>query len=431
MGILPTLILTCGAWTMPERRELPTNTLPGRHVRKLAFCMMGCALLISVAACDKGKPAQQAPLIEVVDVVQKDVPVYVEWVGSVEGSVNATIRAQVSGYLMKQNYREGDFVKKGKALFEIDPRTFQAALDQAAGNLANAQAQWDTAKANLKRIRPLAEKKALSQRDLDNAVGQELSTAAAVQSAKAAVDKARLELDFTKITSPIDGVAGLAQAQIGNLVGPTSTSPLTTVATVDPIKVYIPLSEQQYLWHVEKQKQNKNQKITPELFLADGSLYPHKGQFALADNQIDPKTGTIKVAALFPNPGNILRPGLFARVRAHVETKQGALLIPQRSVSELQGRYQVAVVGSDNKIDIRTVKAAERIDKLWVIDEGLKPGERVVSEGVQKVRPGMTVQIKPAGAEQKKPDEAKPAGEKPAPPPAKPEEKPAAAPEKR
>jgi membrane fusion protein (multidrug efflux system) len=415
---------------MTADRELLTNARIDRSLSTFALCMMGCALVLSLSGCDKGKPAPQAPLVEVVDVVQKDVPVYVEWVGSVEGSVNATIRAQVSGYLMKQNYREGDFVKKGKALFEIDPRTFQAALDQAEGNLANAQAQWDTAKANLKRIRPLAEKKALSQRDLDNAVGQELSAAAAVQSAKAAVDKARLDLDFTKITSPIDGVAGLAQAQIGNLVGPNSTTPLTTVATVDPIKVYIPLSEQQYLWHVEKQKQNKNRTVTPELFLSDGSLYPHKGQFALADNQIDPKTGTIKVAALFPNPGNILRPGLFARVRAHVETKQGALLVPQRSVSEIQGRYQVAVVGSDNKIDIRTVKAAERVDTLWVIDEGLKPGERVVSEGVQKVRPGMTVRIKTAGPEQKKPEEAKPAGA-PTGAPAKSEEQPAAAPRKR
>jgi membrane fusion protein (multidrug efflux system) len=249
-----------------------------------------------------------------------------------------------------------------------------------------------------------------------------------MQSAKAAVDKARLDLNFTKIISPIDGIAGLAQAQIGNLVGP-GTAPLTTVATVDPIKVYVPLSEQQYLQHSQNRKQNNSHKVSLELYLADGSLYKHKGTFAFADNQIDPKTGTIKVAALFPNPGNVLRPGLFARVRAHVMTKEGALLVPQRSVTELQGRFQVAVVGGDSKVDIRTVKAAERVDKLWVIDEGLKPGERIVFEGVQKVRPGMPVQIKPAGADQKKPEDTKPAGD--APPAAKPGDKPAAAPEKR
>lgn len=386
-------------------------------------------MLLLISGCDKGpKAGPPTPLVEVVDVVQKDVPIYLEWIGSVEGSVNATIQAQVSGYLMKQTYKEGDFVKKGKALFEIDPRPFQAALDQAEGNLAKAQAQWDTAQANLKRIKPLAEKKALSQRDLDNAVGAELSAAANVQSAKAAVDKARLDLNFTKIVSPIDGIAGLAQAQIGNLVGPGS-APLTTVATVDPIKVYVPLSEQQYLHHRDEQKKRKGQKITLQLYLADGSLYPHKGSFALADNQIDPKTGTIKVAALFPNPESLLRPGLFARVRAHVTTKEGALLVPQRSVTELQGGYQVAVVGSDLKVDVRTVKAAERVEKLWVIDEGLKPGERVVFEGVQKVRPGMTVQVKPTGSEPKKPEDAKPAGD--ASPAAKPGDKPAAAPEKR
>lgn len=415
------------------------------------FSMSGCRAILFIVftlaisvGCDKGpKTGPPTPLVEVVDVVQKDVPVYVEWIGSVEGSVNATIQAQVSGYLMKQTYKEGDFVKKGKALFEIDPRPFQAALDQAEGNLAKAQAQLDTAQANLKRIKPLAEKKALSQRDLDNAVGAEQSAAANVQSAKAAVDKARLDLNFTKVSSPIEGIVGLAQAQIGNLVGP-STAPLTTVATVDPIKVYVPLSEQQYLEHMQALKQKKAQKVILQLFLADGSLYNQKGTFELADNQIDPKTGTIKIAALFPNPDKLLRPGLFARVRAQVTTKAGALLVPQRSVTEMQGRFQVAVVGSDNKVDIRTVKAAERVEKLWVIDEGLKPGERIVFEGVQKVRPGMTVQVKPTGAEQKKTEETKPAGETAAPakseekkpagdsvPSAKPGEKPAAAPEKR
>ncbi len=359
-----------------------------------------CFTLTVLGGCkgEQKAAAPQPPVVEVVDVLQRDVPVYTEWVATTDGFVNATIRAQVQGYLIKQNYREGDLVRKGQVLFEIDPRTFQAALDQAKGQLAQEQARWDTAKANLKRIKPLAEQNAVSQKDLDDATGQEQGTHASVISVQAAVDKAQLDLGFTKVTSLIDGIAGIAKAQIGNLVGPGSLEELTTVSTIDPIKVYIPVSEQEYLKAVEA-KGARSPNIPLEMVLADGSVYPHKGEFVFADRQVDAKTGTIKVAALFKNPAFVLRPGQFARVRAIIKIRKDALLVPQRAVTELQGNYQVAVVGADNKVDIRPVKAAERFNSLWVIEAGLKPGERVVAEGVQKVRQGVPVQPKPFGAE--------------------------------
>jgi membrane fusion protein (multidrug efflux system) len=308
--------------------------------------------------------------------------------------VNATIRAQVQGYLIKQNYREGDLVKKGQILFEIDPRTFQAALDQAKGQLEAQQARWNTAKANLARIKPLAEQNAVSKKDLDDSIGTEQSARAAVISAQAGVDKAQLDLGFTKVTSPVDGIAGLAKAQIGNLVGPGATEELTTVSTVNPIKVYIQVSEQEYL-QAGSQAGKRVEKLQAELILADGSVFPQKGTFAFADRQVDVKTGTIKVAAVFPNPGNFLRPGQYGKIRVATSTRKDALLVPQRAVTEIQGKYMVAVVGPDNKVDMRPVKTAERVDNLWVILEGLKPGERVVVEGIQKVRPGMQVTPKP------------------------------------
>lgn len=358
-------------------------------------------LVIFATGCAKEEEAApQAPEVDVVDVVQKDVPVYSEWVGTTDGLVNATIRAQVTGYLIKQNYKEGDLVNKGQVLFEIDPRPFQATLDQSKGELGLQQARWDTAKANLKRIRPLAEQNAVSKRDLDNAVGSEQATHAAVLSAQAAVEKAKLDLGFTRITSPLDGIAGIAKAQIGDLVGPGQIDELTTVSTVDPIKAYVPISEQEYIKAMQKGSAEK-QKIALELILADGSTYPHKGEIAFADRQVDVKTGTIRVATIFPNPGNLLRPGQFARIKAATSIRNGALLVPQRAVTEQQGSYQVAVVSADNKVSIRPVKVAERIGSLWIITEGLKPGERVVAEGIQKVREGMLVVSKTSEASAK------------------------------
>jgi len=349
---------------------------------------------MSVGCKKEAPPPPPPPIVEVVSVDQRDVPIYSEYVGTADGFVNATIRAQVQGYLIRQNYKEGELVKKGQVLFEIDPRTFEASLEQAKGQLAAQQARWDTAKANLRRIKPLAEKNAVSQKDLDDATGTEQAANAAVLAAQAGVDKAKLDLGFTKVTSLIDGIAGIAKAQIGNLVGPGATEELTTVSTVNPIKVYVQISEQEYMKTMEKNRE-ETRSMSLELILADGSVYPHKGELAFADRQVDVQTGTIKVAALFSNPNNLLRPGQFAKIRAMTEIKTGALLIPQRAVSDVQGRNMVAVIGPENKIDIRPVKVGEEIGPDRIISEGLKPGEKVVAEGIQKVKSGMTVSPKP------------------------------------
>jgi membrane fusion protein (multidrug efflux system) len=419
------------------------------------ICLLLPALIAGLLLLGCGKEQKtppQAPIVEVVEVIEKDVPVYGEWVGTLDGSVNATIRAQVSGYLIKQNYKEGDFVKKDQVLFEIDPREYQAALDQAKSTLEQSkgsleqakaevsrqEARWDTAKANLKRIRPLAEQNAVSQKDLDDAVGLELSNRSAVDAAKAAViaaeaqvlgaraavEKAQLNLGFTKIASPIDGIAGIAKAQIGNLVGPGSIEELTTVSTVNPIKCYVSLSEQEYMQAQERRSKQVG-KVALNLILSDGTAYPYKGEIAFADRQVDVRTGTIRVAATFPNPQNLLRPGMFSRVRAEMGIRKAAPVIPQRAVSEVQGRYLVAVVTPENKVAIKPVKVGQWFGPLWVIDEGLKAGEKVVAEGTQKVREGMTVSPKPfvAGA-QAEPGVAQK-------PEAKPESTPQPKPEKR
>ena len=386
------------------------------------------AALAVLAGC--GKSAQSKPRppeVEAVQVEQKDVPIYSEWVGTLDGFINAQIKAQVTGYLLRRNYTEGSYVRKGELLFEIDPRTFQAALDQAKGQLANAEGQLAQAEANqvkaqldVNRYVPLAKEQAVSQQDLDNAIQSNVAAQAQVRAAKAQIDAAKAQVDaaqlnlgFTKIVSLIDGIAGIAQAQIGDLVTPTSL--LTSVSTLDPIKVYFPVSEQEYLNYAREnpdaaKRAAQDRQLGLELLLADGSLHRHKGTFSLADRQVDVKTGTLRLEGLFPNPGNILRPGQFARVRAITTTKKDALLVPQRAVTELQGSYQVGVVGTDNKVSIRPVKVGERMGTQWIVDEGLKPGERVVAEGIQRVSAGMTVNPKPlkAMSEAKSASTAKP-----------------------
>ena len=426
---------------------------------------------VVILAVRSDKPAQAAPRpldVEVAQVEQKDVPVYSEWIGTTEGIVNADIKAEVTGYLLKQDYKEGSFVKKGQLLFELDPRPFQAAVDQANGQVAQfqgqleqaisqvAQAEAQVAQANsqllqsqaqlaqaqanqvktqldVNKYAPLAEQKAVTQQDLDNAVqgnvvakaqveaaragvetaraqlraaNAQIGTAKAavntakgqVENARAAVRTAQLNLGFTQIISPIDGIAGIAQAQVGDLISANS-APLTTVSTVDPIKVYFTLSEQQYLNFtkrnlIEARRGASVVQIELELILSDGSTYPEKGSFFFADRQVDPKTGAIRMAGIFLNPGNVLRPGQYGRVRAVTATKSGALLVPQRAVSELQGSYQVAVVGGANKIEMRTVKVGERSGTQWIIEDGLKAGEIVVVEGTQKIKPGAVVNPK-------------------------------------
>ena len=427
--------MACKAWEDKRPRFCSMGVLMGMIFGFTVFLLSGCEK-------GQGQQAPPAPTVEVVEVIQKDVPVYSEWVGSTDGSVNATIRAQVQGYLIKQLYREGDPVRKGQTLFQIDPRPFRAALDQAQAewdqakatwskakatldqakaDVARMEAQYAIAKANLRRIKDLVDQELMSQKDLDDAVGAEQSAGASVNAAQAAAERARLNLGFTEILSPIDGIAGIAKAQIGNLVGPGSMEELTTVSNVNPIKVYAPMSEQEYLKYAQNGGVRTQEVLS--LILADGSVHPHQGVFAFADREVDVRTGTIKVAALFPNPGNLLRPGQFARVRAQTKIKKGALLAPQRAIMELQGSYQVAVVGSDNKVDIRPVKVAERVDKLWVIDEGVTLGERIVVEGIQKARQGMSVHPKPFGGESGGKSEIKPQAKPEA---SEPQQKPAA-----
>lgn len=401
---------------MKHRRMLEISGVKRLNKTETIAVIVSAVMLVLMAACTKEQPAApQPPEVEVLRVDQKDVPIYKDWVGALDGYVNAVIRPQVTGYLIKQDYREGELVKRGQVLFEIDPRTFQASLDQAKAQLAQQNARYDTAKANLARIRPLAEKNAVSQKDLDDAVGAELSTKSSVESARAALETAQLNLGFTKITSPIDGIAGIAKAQLGDLVGPSMQTELTAVSTVNPIKVYINVSEQEYLKASEEQKNRET--IPLQLILADGQVYPYKGKFALADRQVDPTTGTLKVGTVFPNPNNVLRPGGYGILRAQTSVRKGAILVPQRAVGEIQGKNLVAVVGSDNKVELRPVKVDIQVGSDWLISEGLKPGETIVVEGIQKVKSGMTVKPKPftSGAASK--DTAKPE--------AKPEAKPA------
>jgi len=441
-----------------------------RRHKVLASAALAGVVLVVIVAVVIGrirKPGRAAPAplqVEVVQVKQQDVPIYSEWIGTTDGMVNADIRAQVSGYLLRKAYTEGALVKEGQLLFEIDPRPFQAALnqtkgdlakfvsqvqqaitqvDQAEAQLAQANSQLAQAEANQRKTQldvnkfgPLLEQKAVTQQDYDNSVqanaaaiaqvqvakSQIKGAAAAVATAKAAVVAAKaqvessqatvktaeLNLGFTKIISPIDGIVGIALAQVGDLVNQTS-GVLTTVSTIDPIKVYFTVTEQEYLDYVKRNpdpvaRAAAEKELELQLILSDGSTYPHMGRFYIADRQADPKTGAIRVAGVFPNSDNILRPGQYGRVRAATSTQYGALFVPQRAVTELQGSYQVAVVGGGNKIEIRTVKVSDRTGTMWIIEDGLKPGETVVAEGTQKVRPGAVVNPKPyqSGTAEKK-----------------------------
>ncbi|HTX34072.1 MAG TPA: efflux RND transporter periplasmic adaptor subunit [Bryobacteraceae bacterium] len=373
------------------------------------------------------------PSVLVAAVEQRDLPVQREWIGTLTGLVNASINAQVTGYLLRQDYAEGSFVRKGQLLFEIDPRPFQAAVDQAAGQLAQAKAQLSQSQANLvqsqaqlvnaeanqrkaqldvQKYTPLAQDQAVTQQDLDNAVqtyqANQAQVAAAraqietskatieaskagVQAAEAALETAKVNLGFTSLSAPIDGIAGTATVQVGNLVNVSSPA-VTTISTLDPIKAVFTVSEQEYL---SLARADALHKLQLKVILADGSEHPHPGRFSFADRQVDPNTGAIQMTALFPNPGNLLRPGQYAKVRAVVGENRGALLVPQPAVTELQGGYEVTVVGQDNRVSIRTVQVGERVGTKWVVQDGLKPGERVIVEGQAKVKPGNQVQPKP------------------------------------
>lgn len=379
------------------------------------------AISLVITSCGNSEasaPKAPPPLdVQVVRVVQKDVPIYGDWVATLDGYVNAQIQPQVSGYLIKQNYKEGSLVHKDDVLFEIDPRPFQAVLDQAKGQVAQAKGQLAQAKAqlglaniNVKRDTPLAAAHAIAQSQLDNDIQSQAAAEASVQAdqasieaAQAAVETAQLNLGFTKVKSLIDGIAGVANTQIGNLVNASTI--LTTVSQVNPIKVYFPISEQEYLEFAQREPGSMEdllrhtRSLPLQLTLSNGDQYSHTGHIIFADREVNPQTGTIRIASAFPNPGNVLRPGQFGRIRARTTIRKGALLVPQRCVTELQGTYHVAVVGQDNKVEVKSVTPGNRVGSMWIINKGLEPGETVISEGVSKVRDGMTVNPKPENPE--------------------------------
>jgi membrane fusion protein (multidrug efflux system) len=401
-----------------------------KHVVWASAAVLVLAIFLVLATRSGAKPTEKPslPIIAVAPVEQKDVPIYQEWIGTLNGQVNAEVKAQITGYLLKQHYQEGSYVKKGQLLFEIDPRPFQAALDQAKGQLAQAEAQLvqdeaqlGTAEANehksqldVEKYGPLAEAEAISKQDFDNAIQTNLankaqvraaqaaigSAKAQIQASRAAVETAGINLNFTRIISPIDGVAGVAQAQVGNLVS-TSSGALTTVSMLDPIRDYFSVGEQEYLALRKKLSDSGPERWKLQLILADGTTYPQEGHFYFADRAVNQSTGAIQLAALFPNPGNALRPGQYGKVRAILRLQPNALLVPQAAVSEEQGSYTVAVVGTDSRVVMRPVHVGGRTGTMWVIQDGLKPGERVVVEGQQNLKPGMLVQPKPFTSNEK------------------------------
>src|SRR6202007_2919970 len=332
-------------------------------------------------------------------VIQKDVPVQGEWIGTLEGYVNAQIQPQVSGYLIRQDYQEGAFVKKGQLLFEIDPRPFQAVLDQAKGQLAQAEAQMANAETNVKRDIPEAEAHAIPQSQLDTDTQSLRGAKAAVEAGQAAVEQAQLNLGYTRVASLVDGIAGINTVQVGNLAGPSTV--LTAVSQVSPIKVYFPISEQEYLRMADGGAPGTvdwlkhASRIPLQLILADGTTYSYPGRIVFADRQVNTQTGTIQIVGEFPNPKNLLRPGQYARIRALTGYLPKASLVPQAAVNQQQGTYQVTVVGADNHAQLRTVEVGPKAGTLWVITSGLKPGERVVAVGAEKAKEGEAVNPTP------------------------------------
>jgi membrane fusion protein (multidrug efflux system) len=371
------------------------NTLQTRRTGPIGVLMM---LTLAAASCGKPElPKAPTPEVLTAQSTSTNVPIFGEWVGTTEGYVNAQIRPKVQGYLLKQVYENGGEVTEGELMFQIDPRQFQAEVESAQGNLDRAKATLKRSQLNVNRFRPLAKRGAVSQKELDDAVQTELANRASVESAKAALEKAQLDLGWSDIKAPIRGLAGIAVAQIGDLVGASDV--LTTVSTIDPIKVEFPISEQQYLRLKRSLIQDPGRaEGQAKLILADTTTYDHEGSFLALGREINPETGTILVEARFPNPDGLLRPGQYGRVRARIDLLENATVIPQRAIKDLQGTFQVAVVKTDNTIEMRTVKAGPTYNTLWVIEEGLKPGETIVVEGLQDIREGSKVIAKPAPA---------------------------------
>ena len=368
---------------------------PDQLIQRVLFS--GSILILTGCSGSKAaSPAPPPPSVEVATVLERDTPIYSEWVATLDGYINAEIQPRVSGYVIKQNYKEGALVRKGAVLFEIDPRPFRAALDQAKAQLAQAEAQLGKASLDVERDTPLAQARAIAQSQLDTETQAKAAAQASVLAAKATVEQAELNVEFTSVTSLVTGIAGIARVQIGNLVGPGSV--LTSVSQVDPIKAYFTVSEQVYIdfhrrFPTEQSVEAERKRIPLHLVLSDGREYEHTGTISFADREVSAATGTIRIAGVFPNPNNLLRPGGYGRVRLSVTTVPGALLVPQRAVTELQGSHQVAVVGSDNVVSIRPVVVGDRVGKLWIVTSGVKAGERVIVEGLLKVRQGTTVKV--------------------------------------
>jgi RND family efflux transporter MFP subunit len=388
--------------TVMATRDGPFRAQSRRAALHAALPAVLAIVLLDGAGCNSGKAAPAAPppaVVQVAEVVQQDTPIYSEWVAVLDGYVNAQIQPHVSGYIVRQNYKEGSVVKQGEVLFEIDPRPFQAALNQAQAQLAQAEAQLGKAALDVERDLPLAKERAIAQSQLDTEIQARLAAQAVVQAAKANVEQAQLNIEWTRVTSLVSGIAGIAQVQIGNLVGPSSV--LTSVSQADPIKAYFSVSEQQFMdfhrrFPTEASVEEQRKRIPLQLILGDGSVYERTGTIYFADREVNPATGAIRIAGVFPNANHLLRPGFYGRVRASIRTQNGALLVPQRAVIELQGSQQVVVITSDDKVNIRPVTVGDKVGDLWIVTGGLKPGERVVVEGLQKVRDGAPVKVVPA-----------------------------------
>lgn len=395
---------------MPRAR-LPRDCGAIRIQWRTHAAIFSIALALVMPGCKQAAAPVATPVPEVVvtEVVQRTVPVYSDWVGTTEGFVNAQIHPKISGYLLKQNYKDGDHVRAGQLLFQIDDREYRAALDQALGDLAQKQADYKKNQQDLSRYTPLLAAQVISRQDFDHVNQTTRASAAAAASAQAAVETAKLNLQWTQVSSPIDGIAGIAKAQVGDLVSPTTL--LTRVSQLDPIKVTFPISEREYLHFADRIKEHQETGTSKDeaslaMVLADGSTYKYPGHFLVANRQVNVQTGTITIQGVFPNPEDILRPGMYAKIRAATDVQRNTLLVPQSAVLETQGQYQVAVVDADNKVALRPVKTGKQVGNLRIIDEGVSPGERVIVEGLQKVSNGMQVRARLAPAE---PEPTKPA----------------------
>jgi membrane fusion protein (multidrug efflux system) len=375
---------------------LGTEVSVGPTWARIGRALVALWLSLSVVACGRPeRPPPPPPSVLTLEVGVEDVPIYGEWVGTTQGFVNAQIRPNIEGYLLEQVYSNGAAVSADEPLFRIDPRQFQAAFEDAKGEVTRAEALLERSRLNVERYRPLAARGAVSQKELDDAIQGERAQRAALESARAQLGQASLNLGWTEVRSPISGVASIARAQVGDLVNPQTL--LARVSTIDPIRVSFPISEQQYLiWRRSQVRGDASGLGTARLTLADGEVYPEAGKFYALGLDVDPSTGTIMVEATFPNPESILRPGQFARIRVQIDERKGAVTVPQRAVRDLQGQNQVAVVGKDDIIEMRNVTLGPTFGTLWVVDQGLEKGETIVVEGLQRIRGGVKVDARPA-----------------------------------